>query len=182
MFGKLLENKMKEKGIRVKDLSILADITEGYISDLKKEKSVPRRDKLEAILNNIPLSKEEKEELYEAWERDSSPYSFVKKYDNLVEENKHLKELISDKEENLNLIDQLKVQKKLTEKIENQKNRYKLYMELFAMLEEEDRKYMLKQILRNIECDMREKGIYAENKKEIDRLKKEIENGIEYDF
>ncbi|MBM6874410.1 helix-turn-helix domain-containing protein [Fusobacterium mortiferum] len=182
MFGKLLENKMKEKGIRVKDLSILADITEGYISDLKKEKSVPRRDKLEAILNNIPLSKEEKEELYEAWERDSSPYSFVKKYDNLVEENKHLKELISDKEENLSLIDQLKVQKKLTEKIENQKNRYKLYMELFAMLEEEDRKYMLKQILRNIECDMREKGIYAENKKEIDRLKKEIENGIEYDF
>ena len=182
MFGKLLENKMKEKGIRVKDLSILADITEGYISDLKKEKSVPRRDKLEAILNNIPLSKEEKEELYEAWERDSSPYSFVKKYDNLVEENKHLKELISDKEENLSWIDQLKVQKKLTEKIENQKNRYKLYMELFAMLEEEDRKYMLKQILRNIECDMREKGIYAENKKEIDRLKKEIENGIEYDF
>lgn len=182
MFGKLLENKMKEKGIRVKDLSILADITEGYISDLKKEKSVPRRDKLEAILNNIPLSKEEKEELYEAWERDSSPYSFVKKYDNLVEENKHLKELISDKKENLSLIDQLKVQKKLTEKIENQKNRYKLYMELFAMLEEEDRKYMLKQILRNIECDMREKGIYAENKKEIDRLKKEIENGIEYDF
>ncbi|WP_304206958.1 helix-turn-helix transcriptional regulator [Fusobacterium perfoetens] len=182
MFGKLLENKMKEKGIRVKDLSILADITEGYISDLKKEKSVPRRDKLEAILNNIPLSKEEKEELYEAWERDSSPYSFVKKYDNLVEENKHLKELISDKEENLSLIDQLKVQKKLTEKIENQKNRYKLYMELFAMLEEDDRKYMLKQILRNIECDMREKGIYAENKKEIDRLKKEIENGIEYDF
>lgn len=182
MFGKLLENKMKEKGIRVKDLSILADITEGYISDLKKEKSVPRRDKLEAILNNIPLSKEEKEELYEAWERDSSPYSFVKKYDNLVEENKHLKELISDKEENLNLIDQLKVQKKLTEKIENQKNRYKLYMELFAMLEEEDRKYMLKQILRNIECDMREQGIYVENKKEIDKLKKEIENGIEYDF
>ncbi len=182
MFGKLLENKMKEKGIRVKDLSILADITEGYISDLKKEKSVPRRDKLEAILNNIPLSKEEKEELYEAWERDSSPYSFVKKYDNLVEENKHLKELISDKEENLSLIDQLKVQKKLTEKIENQKNRYKLYMELFTMLEEDDRKYMLKQILRNIECDMREKGIYAENKKEIDRLKKEIENGIEYDF
>ena len=70
----------------------------------------------------------------------------------------------------------------IMEKIENQKNRYKLYMELFAMLEEEDRKYMLKQILRNIECDMREKGIYAENKKEIDRLKKEIENGIEYDF
>lgn len=182
MFGKLLENKMKEKGIRVKDLSILADITEGYISDLKKEKSVPRRDKLEAILNNIPLSKEEKEELYEAWERDSSPYSFVKKYDNLVEENKHLKELISDKEENMSLIDQLKVQKKLTEKIENQKNRYKLYMELFAMLDEEDRKYMLKQILRNIECNMREQGIYVENKKEIDRLKKEIENGIEYDF
>ena len=44
-------------------------------------------------------------------------------------------------------------------------------MELFAMLEEEDRKYMLKQILRNIECDMREKGIYAENKKEIDPRK-----------
>lgn len=182
MFGKLLEQRMKEKSIRVKDLSILADITEGYISDLKKEKSVPRRDKLEALLNNIPLSKEEKEELYEAWERDSSPYSFVKKYDDLLEENKHLKELISNKEENMNLIDQLKVQKKLTEKIENQKNRYKLYMELFAMLEEEDRKYMLKQILRNIECNMREKGIYLENKKEIDKLKKEIENGIEYDF
>lgn len=175
MFGKLLENKMKEKGIRVKDLSILADITEGYISDLKKEKSVPRRDKLEAILNNIPLSKEEKEELYEAWERDSSPYSFVKKYDNLVEENKHLKELISDKEENLSLIDQLKVQKKLTEKIENQKNRYKLYMELFAMLEEEDRKYMLKQILRNIECGYEMKKEFMQKiKKEIDRLKKKL--------
>ena len=182
MFGKLLEEKMKEKAIRVKDLSILADITEGYISDLKKEKSVPRREKLEAILNNIPLSKEEKEELYEAWERDSSPYSFVKKYDNLVEENRHLKELISNKEENMSLIDQLKIQKKLTEKIEKQKEKCKLYMELFAMLEEEDRKYILKQILRNIECNMREKGLYAENKKEIDKLKKEIENGIEYDF
>ena len=50
------------------------------------------------------------------------------------------------------------------------------------MLSEEDRNYILKNILRNIECDLREKGIYEENKKELEELKKAVEIGIKYDF
>lgn len=182
MFGELLERKMKEKSVRVKDLSILTDITEGYISDIKKSKTVPRLDKVERILQNLPITAEEKKELFSAWERDVSPITFVKKYDALVEENEQLKNIVSFTEENSTFIEQLKLQKKLTEKIEKEKNKYKLLVDLFLMMSEEDRAYILKQILRNIECDLREKGSYAENKKEIKRLKKEIENGVSVDF
>ncbi|WP_303189290.1 hypothetical protein [Fusobacterium ulcerans] len=181
MFGKLLEEIMKKKKIKVKELSILSDVTEGYISDIKKEKAIPRKAKLDAILENMQLNDLEKEELFSAWEKDSSPRTFVEKYELLEKENAEYKELLS-KLENSNLIDQIKLQKKVNEKLEKEKEKFELYAQLFKMLSEEDRKFVVKMILRNIEFDMREAGKYEENKKEIEKLKKEIENGIKYDF
>lgn len=181
MFGKMLEEIMQRKKIKVKELSILSDITEGYISDLKKEKALPRRNKLDAILENIPLTSKEREELFLAWEKDSAPESFTKKYEILEQENKEYKEILSNLE-NSDLLEQIKIQKKIVEKLEKEKERSDLYLQLFKMLSEEDRNYILKNILRNIEYDFKEKGMYEENKKEIETLKKEIEKGIKYDF
>ena len=181
MFGKMLEEIMRKKKIKVKDLSILSDITEGYISDLKKEKALPRRNKLDAILENLPLTKEEKEELFLAWEKDSAPPSFTEKYEKLKKENEEYKEILG-KLEDSDLFDQIKMQKKVTEKLEKEKEKSDIYLQLFKMMSEEDRNYILKNILRNIECDLREKKIYEENKKELEELKKAVEAGIKYDF
>ena len=74
------------------------------------------------------------------------------------------------------------MQKKVTEKLEKEKEKSDIYLQLFKMMSEEDRNYILKNILRNIECDLREKKIYEENKKELEELKKAVEAGIKYDF
>lgn len=175
MFGELLSQKMKEKSMRLKDLSILTDITEGYLSDIKNDNAVPKRDKFEVIVKVLNLTPEEKDQFLLAWERDSSPLGFVKRYDNLVTENEYLKKVIDDAENTNVLLEQLKVQKKINDTLEKQKNRYKLYADLFNMMQEQDKVYMLKLILLQIENSMREQKIFTENKKEFDDIKRGIE-------
>lgn len=173
MFGKFLEEIMAKKKIKVKDLSILSDITEGYISDIRKGKAIPRLPKFNAILENLNLSKEEKDKFISIWEKESSPETFVKKYEILEEKVKNYEEILKTIPEN-DLVEQLKIQKNINLKLEKEKNECILYKQLFEMMSEEDKKYTLKNILRAIEYEMREQGIYQENKKEIEKLKKEI--------
>lgn len=177
MFGKMLEDIMTKKKIKVKDLSILSDITEGYISDIRKGKAVPRLPKFNAILESLNLTTEEKQELIDVWEKESSPETFVKKYEILEEKVKEYEDIIKDIPEN-DLMEQLKIQKNINIKLEKEKNECLLYKQLFDLLPEEDKKYTLKNILRTIEAEMREQGIYQENKKEIEKLKKEISKEI----
>lgn len=177
MFGKMLEEIMSKKKIKVKDLSILSDITEGYISDIRKGKAIPRLPKFKAILESLNLTSEEKENLTNVWEKESSPETFVKKYEILEEKVKNYEEIFKDIPEN-DLLEQLKIQKNINLKLEKEKNECILYKQLFEMMSEEDKKYTLKNILRAIESEMREQGIYQENKKEIEKLKKEISKQI----
>lgn len=178
MFGELLTKKMKEKSLRLKDLSILTDITEGYLSDIKNDNAVPKRDKFETITSVLGLTPVEKDNFLLAWERDSAPAGFVKRYDNLKIENEHLKKMIDDDNTN-SLLDQLKMQKKLNENLEKQKNKYKLYADLFGMLKPEDRNYMLKLLLLQVESNLREEKIFLENKKDFETLKKALEDGLD---
>lgn len=177
MFGRCLEEVMTKKKIKVKDLSILSDITEGYISDIRKGKAIPRLPKFQAILDSLNLSAEEKENMINIWEKESSPESFVKKYEILEEKVKNYEEILKDIPEN-DLLEQLKIQKNINLKLEKEKNECIMYKQLFEMMSEEDKKYTLKNILRAIESEMREQGIYQENKKEIEKLKKEISKQI----
>lgn len=173
MFGKMLEETMAKKKIKVKDLSILSDITEGYISDIRKGKAIPRLPKFKAILESLNLTAEEKENMTNVWEKESSPETFVKKYEILEEKVKNYEEILKNVPKN-DLLEQLKIQKNINLKLEKEKNECILYKQLFEMMSEEDKKYTLKNILRAIESEMREQGIYQENKKEIEKLKKEI--------
>ena len=173
MFGKMLEDIMAKKKLKVKELSILSDISEGYISDIKKGKAIPRLPKFNAILDSLNLTKEEKEEFINVWEKESSPEAFVKKYEILEEKVKNYEEILNNMEGN-NLLEQLKIQKNINSKLEKEKNECILYKQLFEMMSEEDKKYTLKNILRAIESEMRDQGIYQENKREIEKLKKEI--------
>lgn len=181
MFGEVLKRMMDKKGVRVKELSYLANITEGYISDLKKDRTSPRKDKLELIIKSLNTTHEEEKELREAWERDVSPESFVKKFDDLLEENKYLKSIVENKEENLALIDQLKLQKKVFEKVEKEKNDYKLYKDIFYLLPEKEREYILDIILKTLKLQALENGNYMQVKKELAYLEKAIKNGIDYE-
>lgn len=178
MLGEMLSKKMKEKSLRIKDLSILTDITEGYLSDIKNGNAVPKREKFETITSVLGLTPEEKDQFLYAWERDSSTAGFVKRYDNLKLENEYLKKMLDNTEDTNTLLDQLKLQKKLNDNLEKQKNKYKLYADLFSMLREEDRNYMLKLLLLQVEAGLRENKIFLENKKDFEILKKALENGL----
>lgn len=170
MFGVILEKIMKNNNIRVKDLAIAADITEGYISDLKKERSVPRENKLESILLGLKITDIEKEDLIKAWEKDVSPKSFVIKYEKLELENKNLKEMIKDKK----LKELLEVKNNEIEKLRNEIENLKKYKEIFEMLKPDDLKTTLERIIKDIELEMYKNNSYKENKKDLEALRREI--------
>lgn len=173
MFGKLLGEIMTKKRIKVKELSILSDITEGYLSDIKRGKALPRPSKLNSILDNINLSNEEREELLSAWEKDSSPAEFVKKYEVLEKKVKKYEKLLENVPEN-ELLEEISKQKSIIQKLEKDRAENLIYKELFDMMSEEDKNYTIKNILRTIEAEMREQGIFLENKKIIEKIKKDI--------
>lgn len=172
-FGKKLEIIMKKYKIRVKDLSIACDITEGYISDIKKGRSLPREDKMLRILENLNISSEEKENLKDLWEKETSPKSFVAKFENLENQNQKLKEMINSKYDN-NTFLLLENKEKEIKKLKEEKVSLEKYKKLLLLLSKEDLKYTLNRIIKDIEYNLKENNSYEENKFEIEELKKEV--------
>ncbi|MBR8702280.1 MULTISPECIES: helix-turn-helix transcriptional regulator [unclassified Fusobacterium] len=182
MFGEQLTEILEKYKIKNRKLALLTGITEGFISDIKRGRSVPRKDNLIAILDNLPLTKEEREHLYEEWEREVSPDTFVKKYDELSNKYRLLLNAAGGEEEGRTKIEIQRINEKYIEKIEAEKEKYKIYYELFMMLDEDERKFTIKQIISNIEFNLRTAGKYEENKEEIDFLKDCLKHEIEYEF
>ncbi|MGL5745415.1 MAG: LexA family transcriptional regulator [Cetobacterium sp.] len=63
--GKLLKNLRNKKGYSLVKLQEISGVTQGYISDIENERKgvVPKKDKLEDILNALNPTEEEKEEI-----------------------------------------------------------------------------------------------------------------------
>lgn len=178
MFGKKLEEIMKEKKIKVKELSIAADITEGFISDIRKGRSLPSVDKLARIMENLDLSEKEELELYEEWEKSSSPISFTEKYEKLKTENKKIKELLvyfsSEKQlENIVLEN---------EKLKLENMELSIYKKMFLLLPKEDCMSLMKIIMKDIEYTMKDEGIFEENKNEIYEIREILSKDLNIIF
>lgn len=182
MFAEKFTEILEKYSIRNRKLSFLTGITEGFLSDIKRGRSLPRKEKLMLILDNLPLTIQERDELYNEWERDSSPETFVEKFDALKTDYNLLIAATGGEEKARTSIEVQRLNNKYVEKLEQEKEKYKLYYDLFMLLPEEDRKFMIKQILSNIEYDLRETRKYEENKLEIEKLKMALRKGIKYDF
>lgn len=145
MFGNLLSEVMKKYRIKGKEISIQTGLTEGFISDIRKGKSLPKKDNLQKILENIPITINEKEELIECWEKENSPNSFIERYEKLKENfdilnNFFLQNNMGDCKEFI-----LKLEKENFD-LKKEINELKLYKEFFKLLHDDDLKYLTNRI------------------------------------
>ncbi|MGL5640012.1 MAG: helix-turn-helix domain-containing protein [Cetobacterium sp.] len=173
MLGEKIEKIIKEKKMRSKDISLISGITEGYLSDIKKGRAIPREEKFKQLIKALKLTKEEEEEVIFLWEKESSPKEFVKKYEILEKENKILKEQLTDSEKISSIIQEYEAKMKL---IVNENEELKKYKLLLFLLPKEDRVFFIKKILRDIESNMKIKGKSRMFSKELDEIKKMLTN------
>lgn len=154
MFGYLLKEIMKKYKIKGKELSVYSDLTEGFISDIKKGRCLPRIENLNKILDLIPMTTEEKLKLQKKWEKERAPKSFVKRYDELEEKYNllysfYLKSLDKDTKKLI-----LEIMKE-NELLKKEQIKLKLYKEFLKPLTEDDLIYLTnKQILLNKKMDL----------------------------
>ncbi|MGL5156017.1 MAG: hypothetical protein ACRC9H_13990 [Aeromonas veronii] len=148
MFGVLLKQTMKKYKITGKKLSITSNLTEGFISDIKNQKSLPKEENLKKILTCMNISSAEKFDLQLAWEKESSPSSFVKRFEELEEDYNILSNfyIINDIKNGLKTKETiLQIQREnilLKKEIEF----LKLYKNFFDLLHEDDMKYLSNKI------------------------------------
>lgn len=157
MFGKKIEEIIKVKGIKSKDLAIAANVTEGYLTDIKKGRALPREDKLIRIIDALELEEREKEELYFLWEKGMSPQNFVERFEELERENNQLKSLINQKEK-INIDSIRNEYENKIKKLEDEKKDLEKYKTLLFLLPREDRVFFVKKILKDIENNLKITG------------------------
>ncbi len=144
IFGILLEEIMKKYKIKGKNLSIASNLTEGFISDIKKGKTLPSFKSLNKIIENLNIDIEDIDRLVESWEKASSPISFVKKFEKLELNQKFIGEFLNlegktmeDKIQKL-----MKINKELKEEIES----LIIYKEFYWLVHEDDLNYILRKL------------------------------------
>lgn len=148
MFGILLKTTMKKYDITGKNLSIFTNLTEGFISDIKTGKTLPREENLNKILDSLQISNSEKLTLRIAWEKSVSPLSFVKRFEELENDYEILAsfyimnditDLSSIKNSILNLV-------KENQKLEIENKILKQYRDFFNLMHEDDIKYLANKV------------------------------------
>ena len=92
--SKFLKRVMAEKNIQVKDLAILAKVSETFISDLRSGKKSAKIETYKEIVKHLRLSKEEECEAWKAWSMDRMDEKTIKYFQELEAENKELKNLL----------------------------------------------------------------------------------------
>lgn len=170
MFCDELVIELKRNGMKSKELALSADLTEGYLTDIKKGRALPKEEKLLNILNSLNLDEERKNDLYRLWAKETSPKKFVENFEKIEKENKILKELISAKE--YRKIE--KIQNDYEEKIkklEIEKKEYQKYKTLLFLLPKEDRIFFVKKILKDIENNLKISGKKRILEKELLEIK-----------
>lgn len=176
MFGKKIEEIIKTKRIKSRDLAIAANVTEGYLTDIKKGRALPREDKLIRIIDALELKESEREELYFLWEKSMSPQNFVERFEELEKENKQLKSLINQRE-NINIDSIRNKYENKIKKLEDEKKDLEKYKALLFLLPKEDRIFFVKKILKDIENNLKITGktrVLGRELSEIKEILKDI--------
>lgn len=170
MFGEKLEELIKSKKIKSKDLAIASDVTEGYLTDIKKGRAIPKEEKLKRIVSALELNSEEKEEICFLWEKETSAKQFVKRFEELEKENHFLKKMIDPKKG----VDLLEIRKGYEDKIrkmQEENDELQKYKTLLFLLPKDDRIFFVKKILKDIENNLKIKGQTRMLSKELQEIK-----------
>ena len=108
MFGEVLTELMEKKNIGVAKFRDITGISAGYMSDLKKNRYLPSKSKLEVIIATLELSKEEELLLKEEWALSKSDESLRKTVSNLKEKNKDMLSVLKSVKKENELADEIK--------------------------------------------------------------------------
>lgn len=92
--SKFLKKTMAEKNIQVKDLAVLTQVSETFISDLKNGKKSAKLETYKEVVKHLRLTKEEEREAWKAWSMDRMDDKTIKYFLELEKENAELKNLL----------------------------------------------------------------------------------------
>lgn len=166
MFGKVLAELMDKKEIGVAKFRDLTGISAGYMSDLKKNRYLPSKAKLEIIVTTLNLNTEEEKLLREEWALDKSSGELRSTVDTLKEKNKDM----------LTVLKNVKKEKEMAEEIKSLESYKAVYDLLFSDLDTEEAKELLKSISEKLEIIALRKNRYEKVKKKIEELNSIIES------
>lgn len=93
--SKFLKRITAEKNIQVKDIAILAGVSETFVSDLRNGKKQSKKETYREIIKHLRLTKEEETEAWKAWSMDRMDEKTIKYFEDLEKENQELKNLLN---------------------------------------------------------------------------------------
>lgn len=166
MFGEVLTELMEKKDIGVAKFRDITGISAGYMSDLKKNRYLPSKSKLEIIITTLELNKEEELLLREEWALSKSDDSLRNTVTNLKEKNKDM----------LNVLKSVKKENEMANEIKNLENYKSVYNLLFSDLDQEEAKELLKTISEKLEIIALRKNKHEKVKNKIKELNNIIES------
>ena len=166
MFGEILTELMMKKNMGVAKFRDITGISAGYMSDLKKNRYLPSKTKLEIIIATLELTKDEELQLREEWALSKSDDSLRKTVITLKEKNKDM----------LDVLKSVKKENELANEIKNLENYKAIYDLLFSDLNQDEAKELLKSISEKLEIIALRKNKYDKVKNKIEKLNSIIES------
>ena len=128
MFGKILEEMIKNKYENKTRFAEECGISKGHLSDIITGRTLPREDNLKLMIEKLRLSKNEEELLIKEWSFDKTGNMLRDKYEKLEKENAEM----------LKVLKSVENEKTLMKKIEDMKNYEEFYESVFKNLTAEE--------------------------------------------
>lgn len=167
MFGKILRKLITEKYDSLVQFSEVCGISTGHLNDILNGRSLPKLQKLEIILNNLsPLSEENKKLLMREWAFDKTDGILRDDYNNLINDNKNMLEVLKE----------IKNEEKLLNENKELKEYEKFYNLFFENLDVEESKKILNSMLKELKLISLEKGNVEKYKEKFKQIENLIDN------
>lgn len=159
MFGKILEEMIKNKYDNKTRFAEECDISKGHLSDIITGRTLPREDNLKLMIEKLRLSKKEEELLIKEWSFDKTGNMLRDKYEKLEKENAEM----------LKVLKSVENEKALMKKIEDMKNYEEFYESVFKNLTTEEAQEVLTAISDKLKLIALKKG-------KLDQVNEEFKN------
>lgn len=165
MFGKILEEMIKNKYENKTRFAEECGISKGHLSDIITGRTLPREDNLKLMIEKLRLSKNEEELLIKEWSFDKTGNMLRDKYEKLEKENAEM----------LKVLKSVENEKTLMKKIEDMKNYEEFYESVFKNLTAEETQEVLIAISDKLKLIALKKG----KLEEVDEDFKNLDNIIQ---
>lgn len=165
MFGKVLEELIKNKYDNKTRFAEECNISKGHLSDIITGRTLPREDNLKLMIEKLNLSNSEEELLIKEWSFDKTGNMLRKKYEKLEKENAEM----------LKVLKSVENEKTLMKKIEDMKNYEEFYERVFKGLTPSESKEVVKAISDKLKLIALNNGKLEKVKDDFEELEKAIE-------